>query len=292
MTKTKNIQLGDKLTLPINEFKLSNMCKNPSIIMIAKRGSGKSWVCRDILRQFSDIPVGLVISPTERLANPPFYAEFVPDTYIHYDYSSSIIEKLLFRQDKMIEKKIEGKNVDPRSFILMDDCLSKKHAWMRDEPILELLFNGRHYEIMYLLTSQNALGITPELRNNFDYIFLLNQDFIKEQKKIHDHYAGMFDTFESFRHVFKCLTDDFGCMVIVNRGSKASFLDKIFWYKAKNQSIGMIGCQQYIDYHENNYDKSWKKNNKIFNAIDIMDGANKKNNKKFNVDKIKDDFSI
>ena len=33
----------------------------------------------------------------------------------------------------------------------MDDCLSKRGTWMKDQPITELLFNGRHYEIMYIL---------------------------------------------------------------------------------------------------------------------------------------------
>ena len=33
----------------IKEFDLNSMCENPSIVMIAKRGSGKSWVCRAIL---------------------------------------------------------------------------------------------------------------------------------------------------------------------------------------------------------------------------------------------------
>ena len=77
--------------------------------------------------------------------------------------------------EKMKEKEKEGKNIDPRGFILMDDCLSKKGSWMKDQPIMELLFNGRHYRLMYMLTMQFPLGITPELRCNFDYIFLLKE---------------------------------------------------------------------------------------------------------------------
>ncbi len=66
--------------------------------MIAKRASGKSWVCRSILRHFRDIPVGIIIAPTEKMANPPFYSEFFPDTYIHYEYRSEIIEKLVWSE--------------------------------------------------------------------------------------------------------------------------------------------------------------------------------------------------
>ena len=290
MTHTKNVKVGGNMSLPILEFQLDSMCENPAIVMIAKRASGKSWVCRSILRHFRDIPVGIIIAPTEKMANPPFYSEFFPDSYIHYEYRSEIIEKLLYRQDAMIEKEKEkekiGKKIDPRGFILMDDCLSKKGSWMKDQPIMELLFNGRHYRLMYMLTMQFPLGITPELRCNFDYIFLLNEDFYSNLKRLYDHYAGMFPTFDAFRQVFKDVTSDFGSMVIVNRGARSSFLEKIFWYKAENEKLEkMIGCDQFVDYHKHNYDESWRKKKKQFDIMDIT--KKKANTKSFTIDKIK-----
>jgi hypothetical protein len=62
-------------------------------------------------------------------------------------------------------------------------------------------------------------------------------------------------------------------MVIVNRGARASFLEKIYWYKAENEQIGMIGCKQFVEYHNNNYDPKWKKKSRTF---DIMDMCKKK----------------
>jgi hypothetical protein len=270
---TKDVKVGSNMSLPIKEFKLESMCENPAIVMIAKRASGKSWVCRAILKHFKDIPVGIIIAPTEKMANPPFYSDFFPDSYIHYEYRSDIIEKLLYRQDKMIEKQVDkeklGKKIDPRGFILMDDCLSTKGTWMKDQPVMELLFNGRHYRLMYLLTMQFPLGITPELRCNFDYIFLLAEDFYSNLKRLYDHYAGMFPTFDAFRAVFKVLTDDYGSMVIVNRGARANFLEKVYWFKASNEKVGMIGCKQFIKYHERNYDAEWKKRTKAFDINEV-----------------------
>lgn len=293
---TKDVKVGGNMSLPIKEFQLETMCENPAIVMIAKRASGKSWVCRSILKHFRDIPVGIIIAPTEKMANPPFYSDFFPDSYIHYEYRSEIIEKLLYRQDIMIEKmkdkEKEGKIIDPRGFILMDDCLSKKGSWMKDQPIMELLFNGRHYRLMYMLTMQFPLGITPELRCNFDYIFLLNEDFYSNLKRLYDHYAGMFPTFDAFRQVFKDITADFGAMVIVNRGARSSFLEKIFWYKAKNDCLDkMIGCDQFVNYHQNNFDENWRKKKK---QVDIMDICIKKkgNTKSIQIDKIKKNDDI
>lgn len=268
---TKDIRCGDGC-LPINEFQLKDMVENPSLVMVAKRGSGKSFVCRAILNHYKDIPVGLIIAPTDRMNC--FYGNFFPDTYIHCRYESQIIEKLLRRQEEMIDKaarkKLKGKSVDPKAFIVMDDCLGDKKIWAQDPLISELLFNGRHFQLMYILTMQYPLGIKPELRSNFDYIFLLAEDFITNLKKLYDHYAGMFPDFNSFRQAFKQLTSDYGCMVIANRGARANFLEKIYWYRAPEpeEDGKPFGCKQFNDYHKNNYNHNWRKTTKPYDAID------------------------
>lgn len=266
-----DVQMMGGGNLPVRQFKLQDMVENPSIVMIAKRGSGKSWVTKAIMMQFNSIPCGVVIAPTDRMNS--FYNDFFPDTYIHYQYKSEIIMKILNRQTQMIDKrqlkKKQGKNIDVRTFIIMDDCLGDKKSWVRDAPILELLFNGRHYEIMYVLTMQTPLGITPDLRSNFDYIFLLKEDFISNQKKIFDHYAGMFPNFNTFRQVFSALTADYGCMVIDNRRKASNPLERLFWYIAPDLTgkSQMMGGKQFREYHKNNYDKDWRKKKSNYDFV-------------------------
>jgi hypothetical protein len=287
---TKDVNLNGTDKLPINEFNLDMMCSNPSIVMIAKRGSGKSVVCKAILNHFKYIPAGLIIAPTDRMNC--FYGKFFPDAYIHYDYRSDIIEKLLYRQSMMIDKKKKNKHIDSRAFIVMDDCLSKRGTWMKDQPITELLFNGRHYEIMYILTMQYPLGITPELRGNFDYIFLLAEDFVSNLKRIYDHYAGMFPDFNSFRQTFAQLTNDFGCMVITNRGARSTFLEKVYWYRAPYivENNIELGCRQFNKFHENNYDPEWRTKHKAFDMNDYC-SKKKKDKNSLKIEKVNNDES-
>lgn len=276
----------DGNSLPIQEFKLEWMVPNPSICMIAKRGSGKSWICKSILKHFSNIPGGVIIAPTDKMNC--FYGKFFPDTYIHYEYTTDIIEKILHRQEKIIQKCKEkfnkGKKCDPRAFLIMDDCLSSKGSWMKDQPIMKLFFDGRHYQIMYIMTMQFPLGIKPELRCNFDYIFLLAEDFYSQQKRLYDHYAGMFPNFNAFRQVFVEITSDWGSMVIVNRGARKTFLEKVFWYKADDNEDIDIGCKQFNKYHKDNYDENWRTRDKVF---DIEEYVQTKNKSKLNVTKQK-----
>ena len=63
---TRNVTLYGNKKLQIKQFHLTSMVENPAIVMIAKRASGKSWVCRDILKNFKDIPVGIIIAPMKR----------------------------------------------------------------------------------------------------------------------------------------------------------------------------------------------------------------------------------
>jgi hypothetical protein len=280
----------DGSTAPLREFLLAWMVPNPAICMIAKKGSGKSWVVRSILKHFDDIPGGMIIAPTDK--QTVFYGKFFPDVYIHYEYRSELLESLFFRQERIIDKcraKIkEGKKVDPRAFLIMDDCLSSKGTWMRDVPISKMFFEGRHYKIMYILTMQFPLGIIPELRTNFDYIFLLAEDFYSNQKRLYDHYAGMFPDFKTFRDVFMDITKDHGCMVIVNRGSRSDFLDKVFWFKSKEEKFTSFGCKQFNQFHKNNYDEKWRERHKPFDINRLAD-EKKRNKSRIRVEKIHGD---
>lgn len=260
-SKNQNIVIEGK-TLPIREFKLSYMCKNPTIAIIAKRGSGKSFLNRVII-DFLDkdkMPGGVIISPTERMN--PFYGSFFPGAYLHHKYEPSILDNIFERQKRMLDKKKrkkkEGKNLDARTMLIMDDCMGSKTTWVKDPNIQELFFNGRHYKITFILTMQFPLGIGPDLRGNFDYIFLLAENMTNNQKRLYEHYAGMFPNLESFKEVFKKITSNYGVMVIVNRGQSSSILDQVFWFKASNIDINKFGSEQFNKIHDKNYDDGWK----------------------------------
>ena len=209
---TKDISIGST-KIKLKKFDLKNMAEHATVAMIAKRASGKSYLTKEILYHKRHIPACVVISKTEKLNK--FYGEFVPDSYIFDNFNSVILTKVFRRQGKLNEdnhnRKKNGKRIkDDRLMLIMDDCMSSKGSWVKDENVLELFFNGRHHHVSFILTMQFALGIPPEMRSNFDYIFLLAEDFISNRKRLYDHYAGMFPTFDMFQQVFLDITEDYG----------------------------------------------------------------------------------
>jgi hypothetical protein len=267
---------NDEANFSLNKFDINSIVDHAAICMVAKRGSGKSWLVRDIMAQKKDIPGGVIIAPTDKLSG--FYNDIYPSSYIYYSYDSSILGNIFYRQGLMIDKNKERKLqrkklVDTRVMLVMDDCLAQKSLWAKDQNILELMQNGRHYHITYMLTMQYSLGISPELRSNFDYIFLLGEDMINNRKKLYDHYAGMFPSFDIFQKVFTHCTNDYGCMVIDNRTRTSDITKKVFWYKARKPKDIEIGHKKFREFHYKNFDKNWNKRIPIF---DINSLINKK----------------
>ena len=82
--------------------------------------------------------------------------------------------------------------------------------------------------------------------------------------KLYENYAGMFRNVCEFRTVFKQLTVDHQSMVIANTSADRPFQEKVYWYKASNTKIDMVGCKQFKDYHIKNYDNKWYKNKPIY----------------------------
>ena len=284
---TKDVNFGSA-KIKLKKFNLKNMAEHATIAMIAKRASGKSYLTREILYHKRSIPSCVVISKTEKLNR--FYGDFIPDSYIYDSYESSILNQVFRRQGKMNEdnnkrKKQGKKSKDDRIMLVMDDCMSSKGSWVKDECILELFFNGRHHHISFILTMQFALGIPPEMRSNFDYIFLLAEDFISNRKRLYDHYAGMFPSFDMFQQVFSDCTENYGCMVIDNRIHSKDITKKVFWYKAKPTPSFKIGSKKYRSYHKKHYDSNWNKQIHTFDASSLL--SKKKNKIKFIVEKVK-----
>lgn len=271
---TRDVFDGNGKYLPIREFQLNTIKPNSTILLIGGRGSGKSRICRDIIDKLRDIPVGAIICPTEKV--DPFFSKFFPDTYIHDKYTPELISKIQERQqimvDKLEEKKKQGKKFDPRILVIMDDCLSSKNSWVRDEKFMDLLYNGRHYNITFILTIQYPVGIPPDIRMNFDYIFLMRTDQVSNKKKIFDHYGGVLPDYNSFDSIYTQLTQNYGSMVIT-RNQSSDYTKKIFYYKSKMFVPKLVGCKEFVKYHDKNYNPQWKRRMKKF---DIVDFCNKK----------------
>jgi len=225
-----------------------NESKGPVIVLIGRRDTGKSFLVKDVLYHQQDIPIGTVISGTEE--GNGFYGKLVPKLFIHNEYNTAIIENILKRQRqvlKQIKREMEQfrrSTIDPRTFVILDDCLFD-NTWSRDKMMRLLFMNGRHWKVMLIITMQYPLGIPPTLRTNIDYVFILREPYITNRKRIYENYAGMFPTLESFSQVMDQCTENYECLVINNNAKSNKLQEQVFWYKADAHNDFKLGSKEF-----------------------------------------------
>jgi len=220
---------------------------NKNILIIAKRGSGKTNTILNMLEK---------IKKTN-----PIYSDnlfIVADGYSNYTTYESICtpkNKLVHKIDKLNYDEIF--NTTP-GIVIFDECLHSKTDWMKNENITNLFFNAKHYNKIFIVSLQYPLSMLRELKINFDHVLLFADDFHSNQKRLYDQYCGMFSNFNLFKQVFTELTTNKGCMILDNANTSHNFLDKfaklnVPKYETNNttQTTNFIPNQKFIWSHQN-----------------------------------------
>ena len=274
------------MDLKITKFDMSSMRDDKVIVLIGKRETGKSVLVKDLLYYQKDIPIGTVISATES-ANC-FYGNIIPPIFIHDEYTPDIINNVLKRQKIVINKmkqefaKNGSSNIDPRAFLILDDCLYDS-SWTKDKNVRSLFMNGRHYNETFIITMQYCMGIPPSLRTNVDFVFILRENLINNRKKLYEQYAGMFPSFDIFCQVMDQCTENYECIVIHNNAKSNKLEDQVFWYKASDHEDFRVGAAEYWEYHTRNNDEQDEDDH--YQEFDTRDPRARKRGARVNIHK-------
>lgn len=253
------------MKLELKKFDLKEIPHGATCVFSGKRCSGKSVAALDLLYYNRDIPVGLVMSGTER-ANQ-FFSKVMPSMLIYDDFDPEVIKKFLTRQEKITRQyndeisKYGKSDIDPRAFLILDDLLFD-NSWISDKGIKYIFMNGRHLNILFMVTLQYPLGIPPILRTNIDYVFIHRENFVNNRRRLYENYAGMFPTFESFSTVLDQTTTNFECMVINNRTKSNRLEEQINWFKAELRSNFKVCSQMFWDMEALDKERKSQKNYK------------------------------
>ena len=243
-------------TLNLRRFDINKIVKGNIVMLIGKKNTGKSYITKRIVYQQRDIPIACVISATEE--ENKFFGNMMPPIFIHYEYSSEIITRLLKRQKLVIAKMNKQKeqygksDIDPNCLLVLDDCLYD-NSWGKDQNMRRIFMNGRHHKITMIFTSQFSLGIGPNLRAQVDFVFILRETYISNRKRLYEHYAGMFPSFDIFCQVMDQCTEDYNCLVIDNTTKSNKLEEQIYWYKADETPEFTLGAAKFWQYSNDNY---------------------------------------
>lgn len=234
------------MNIQLRKFKPESMKDDKVCVLIGKRNTGKSTLVTDILYHKRHLPAGIVMSATEE--GNHHYQQYVPDLFIYGDYDREAIERVLERQRQIL---LRNKPISP-AFILLDDCMYDK-KFMKDTCIRKCFMNGRHWKIFFMLTMQYCMDLTPDLRANVDYVFILRENIIQNREKLYKAFFGIFPTFDMFNQIMNACTENYECLVLDNTSKSNKIEDCVFWYKAKLHPQFRIGSPQLWNYHKKHY---------------------------------------
>jgi hypothetical protein len=223
--------MSDVYSFNMRKFNIRSIPADSVVLMIGKRNTGKSWITKEILYNYRDIPFGVAVSPTDHVN--PFFSTFMPKGLTVREYRPEIIQQILKRQEKL--KKTAGKGYDKRAFLVLDDCLADAKKWKNSSEINTVVLNGRHYGMLFLLTLQYPRGVGPTIRCNADYIIVTRGYSGKNLKIIFEDFVGCFDNYSTFKKVFDSL-GPYECLVINNLSQSNKIEDKVFWFKAEERT--------------------------------------------------------
>ncbi len=240
------------MNLQLRKFDPRTMADDKVCVFIGKRNTGKSTLVTDILYHKKHIPAGIVMSATEE--GNHHYQQYVPDLFIYGDYDKEAIERVLDRQRHIVSSN----KVSP-AFVLLDDCMYDK-KFMKDTCIRKCFMNGRHWKIFFMLTMQYCMDLTPDLRANVDYVFILRENILQNREKLYKSFFGIFPTLDMFNQVMNSCTENFECLVLDNTSKSNRIEDCVFWYKAALRPNFKIGSAQLWNYHKTHYNPGHKKN--------------------------------
>ena len=239
--------LYSEVVLPnLLEFDASQIKLDATIVAIGKRRTGKSWVFRNLMYTMRDnFQCGIVISQTDELNK--FWRQYIPKKYIFNKYDPEILNAVFARQKKIlndVNKTDEEKEKEAPFFVLLDDVISDQRL-KYDENLMELFVAGRHYKIFTLITTQYAKAITPILRGNTDYCFMMKCLQQRQLEALWEDF-GSFLTKDAFAQIINAYTEDNETLVINTcPDTEVDPLSMLSWWKAIDPGEFHMGSEEY-----------------------------------------------
>jgi hypothetical protein len=252
---------GAAVEIDIQRFDVAEMCRrreghNPTVGFFGARGSGKSVMMKDILHQFhlSGVPRVCVFSGTE--SQNSYFESIVPGFCIHSPVTAQAITDVFEaqKQSKMRQELgLIDKDLDLRLIVVLDDIAFDKKL-LNSKVLSEICLNGRHSDIIMMLSVQYLMDLSVGARSNIDYAFFQADFSKKNRERIFQQFGGTYEDFKLFNAVFSACTVDYESFVLPGKNSGSDKPEhNSFYYKADFNLQFSFGSDEMWRFHKRKY---------------------------------------
>ena len=223
--------------------------------------SGKSSLIKALMYSKKHIiPTIQVFSGTE--SSNDFFGEWVPPLFIFDGLEVgdlSQIEKFEKRQ-KVARKYLEPNGFNPWCALIIDDCTYDRKFLKK--PIMQKIFkNGRHMNLIHILSLQYAVDIDSSIRSSIDGVFIFREPKKDAREKLFKYYASSIPSFSDFNEIMDELTEDYSCIFIDYKAKTNNLEDCMYYFKADINAIPKgwkFGSKEFWEYNKIRYDPNSK----------------------------------
>lgn len=195
------------------------------ILIIGRRGTGKSTLLEDLLYQMrSNVDFAVAMSPTEESLN--MFRQHMPESWLYPGYTPGKVEDMVEMQ-----KALSRCNKHRSLLLTLDDCLYEKSV-LRSTCMRQLFFNGRHLRICLIFAVQYLVDVDPSLRTQIDYVISLREGILSNKNRLHRFFYGIVPNFQDFCNVLDKVTDNYGALVLDATCTSTKLEDCLYWYRA------------------------------------------------------------
>lgn len=224
------------MPLKLNRWNPGRIKNDRIVLIIGRRGSGKSTMLESILYDIHD-RFHLSVSFCPTFNSNVMFRKHIPNAFVFEDcYDTSQLQTILSVMGAQVQEQ-NGKRV----LLVTDDTGFDKRV-MNSKQIKELGQNGRQLNLTWISTVQYCKDVPPVIRTQVDYVVCLRDNITSNRKKLYDEYCGVFKTYAHFDSVFSDVTNNYTALVIDQTCTDEDLTKSVFWYKgAQNVPEFKIG---------------------------------------------------
>ncbi len=213
--------------------------RSRSHLFIGESGTGKTTLVKDALFNMPYLDYGLAICPTHSS-----YMDFcgvLPKAVVWEGTDLSPLVRLVETQKRILKEP--GNKKVRYLFVVLDDCIADAKV-MKHPVIKDLLYNGRHYLITVLFTTQYIMEVPKKVRKNVKYVYQLKDNTREGIDDLHKCFFGVVGSRARFKQVLTVNTEKRGCLILDKVTSSNDPSKCVFYYRANPRLPDFrIGCK-------------------------------------------------
>lgn len=224
-----------------------------TICLYGKRRTGKTHfikaMCYQMRRYYP-----LVVVFTKTKFNGDLLKLF-PDAIMFNDLDEALLERLIEAQKERVKEAKQGPQPWPncRMLLVLDDVLSDRKNPRYNEMLRKMFFEGRHFWISMIITSQDSKGLPPALKQNTDLTVVLPMQARRDRETLADNvFPFLWNDKDAREFLDKTMQLKHNFLAIVNCRGARPIKEQVY--------MGIITPEEYIPRYVMGSWACWKDN--------------------------------